>query len=220
MIVGDVWGGIQSFGLYQGIQTIFIEFQGCELRCKTCPNYRRRARGCGEYFGSLDLVREIKALPNLLHVSLCGGEPLLQEMPGFQAFLREMWYLEYVTSLWTTGVIPIRKTLGSKFMDYVALHIKFRPPSSGEVDKNVYDNMDCVYWDKDCCVLELRTKDDFEWAKDLVKENPTVNWVIVPMLDNKYTPTMIERVMEGNVFSQIGIQFPFDQTLELVYSQW
>ena len=210
MIVGDVWEGLQSFGLYQGIQTIFVEFQGCKLICKACKNIRWRVFGVGEYFNSIDLLKEITMNTNSLHINLCGGEPLDQEINSFKVFLEDLNNAELVTTLWTNGTKPIYEILGDH-LEYVSLHVVFRPPSSREVKKNIYENVLCTTWEKDVCILTLRTKEDFKWAKSCIQRNPLVNWLIVPMLDSKDTPIIIDKLMEDRIFSKIGIQFPIDR---------
>jgi 7-carboxy-7-deazaguanine synthase len=92
----EIFSSIQGEGPYAGLSTLFVRFGGCDLRCAWCdsphtwrPAPRARietARGSGAF-----AVRENPiALPEIVaaaeslgmgrhrHVSLTGGEPLLQ----------------------------------------------------------------------------------------------------------------------------------------------
>jgi organic radical activating enzyme len=92
----EIFSSIQGEGPYAGLSTLFIRFGGCDLRCAWCdsphtwrPAERARietARGSGEFALRENpvTVAEILAAAESLgearhrHVSLTGGEPLLQ----------------------------------------------------------------------------------------------------------------------------------------------
>jgi len=92
----EIFSSIQGEGPYAGLSTLFIRFGGCDLRCAWCdsphtwrPAERVRietARGAGSFEVRANplAVSEIVAAAEALglaqhrHVSLTGGEPLLQ----------------------------------------------------------------------------------------------------------------------------------------------
>ena len=92
----EIFSSIQGEGPYAGLSTLFIRFGGCDLRCAWCdsphtwrPAQRARfetARGSAEFAERANpvAIEEIVAAARALgaaqhrHVSLTGGEPLLQ----------------------------------------------------------------------------------------------------------------------------------------------
>jgi organic radical activating enzyme len=92
----EIFSSIQGEGPFAGLSTLFIRFGGCDLRCAWCdsphtwrPAERARietARASGEFaarenpVATAEIVAAAEALGALRHrhVSLTGGEPLLQ----------------------------------------------------------------------------------------------------------------------------------------------
>ena len=92
----EIFSSIQGEGPFAGLSTLFVRFGGCDLRCAWCdtPHTWRpvasarfeTARGSGSFatranpVASAEIVAAAEALGALQHrhVSLTGGEPLLQ----------------------------------------------------------------------------------------------------------------------------------------------
>ena len=92
----EMFSSIQGEGPFAGLSTLFVRFGGCDLRCAWCdsphtwrPAQRariERVRGSGEFavrdnpFALSEIVASAEALGSARHrhVSLTGGEPLLQ----------------------------------------------------------------------------------------------------------------------------------------------
>ncbi|MGZ4863300.1 MAG: 4Fe-4S cluster-binding domain-containing protein [Halobacteriota archaeon] len=90
--VNEVFNSIQGEGPYVGCRQVFVRFQGCPLSCIYCDSASAKssksvpevkcgsARGIRNPVSTKDLAELVKNLwtPSTQHLSLTGGEPLLQ----------------------------------------------------------------------------------------------------------------------------------------------
>ncbi|MEW5895338.1 MAG: 7-carboxy-7-deazaguanine synthase QueE [Candidatus Omnitrophota bacterium] len=71
----EIFKSIQGEGKYLGFPTVFVRFGGCDVNCSWCDTDRLAK----EETDTAEIIRRIEALyESGVHVSLTGGEPLLQ----------------------------------------------------------------------------------------------------------------------------------------------
>lgn len=82
MLVKEIFLSIQGEGAYTGYPTLFVRFQGCNLRCKYCDTKDSIPPSGGRNLTTGQIITELKALTKgyltNYHVCLTGGEPMLQ----------------------------------------------------------------------------------------------------------------------------------------------
>jgi len=72
----------------QGAMTVFIRFQGCNLRCAYCDTPHTQAKEGGEFLTVDAILSRIpKGFQNFI---LTGGEPLLQDQTPFQQLCKNL----------------------------------------------------------------------------------------------------------------------------------
>lgn len=95
MIVNEIYSSIEGEGNFQGIPTIFIRFQGCDLRCAWCdtPHAQSRITG-GLELTTTEILEKVKALEKetvpYIRVSLTGGDPLCQDSEQLMELIKRL----------------------------------------------------------------------------------------------------------------------------------
>ncbi len=155
----EIFYSLQGEALASGLPTIFIRLTGCPLRCVYCDT--TYSFYGGEPWSLQDILEHISQYP-CKRICLTGGEPLAQS--NAIALMELLLENGYEISLETAGALPVRKVplAVSKVMD-------LKTPSSGEVKRNLWQNLD--YLTKhDQIKLVIMNREDYDWAKQQVLE--------------------------------------------------
>jgi 7-carboxy-7-deazaguanine synthase len=155
----EIFLSIQGEANSVGWPTVFVRLTGCPLRCQYCDT--QYAFHGGEWF-SLDEVLHRVATFGARHVCVTGGEPLAQK--SCRALLSRLCDAGYQVSLETSGAIDI-----APVDPRVVRVVDVKTPGSGEVTRNRYENLDLLRAEEQIKFV-ICSKDDFEWACDLVRE--------------------------------------------------
>ena len=155
----EIFLSIQGEANSVGWPTVFVRLTGCPLRCQYCDT--AYAFYGGEWF-SLDEVLRRVATFGARHVCVTGGEPLAQK--SCRALLSRLCDAGHLVSLETSGAIDI-----ARVDPRVVRVVDVKTPGSGEVARNRYENLDLLRAEEQIKFV-ICSKDDFEWACDLVRE--------------------------------------------------
>lgn len=172
----EIFYSLQGEAMTSGLPTIFIRLTGCPLRCVYCDTTYSFTGGKRWHLD--DILKHLKQYP-CKRVCVTGGEPLAQ--PNAIALMQLLLKNGYEVSLETAGALPVNDvpTQVSKVMD-------IKTPSSGEADKNLWDNLNHLT-QHDQLKLVIMNREDYEWAKQQVITHDLLNKVGVvwfsPMFD-------------------------------------
>ena len=150
----EIFYSLQGEALSAGLPTIFIRLTGCPLRCVYCDTTYSFTGG--ERWGLDEIMAHITQYP-CQRVCVTGGEPLAQ--PNAIALMQMLLSAGYEVSLETAGALSVAEVpVGvSKVMDLKA-------PSSGEADKNLWDNLTHLT-PHDQLKIVIADRADYDWAK-------------------------------------------------------
>lgn len=156
----EIFYSLQGEALTSGLPTIFIRLTGCPLRCVYCDT--AYAFSGGERW-SLDAVFKHIAQYPCQRVCVTGGEPLAQ--PNAIALMQRLVDSGYEVSIETAGALSVKDIPPqvSKVMD-------IKTPSSGEADKNLWENLDYLT-QHDQLKLVIMNQTDYNWAKQKLTEH-------------------------------------------------
>ena len=157
--VTEIFYSLQGEALTAGLPTIFIRLTGCPLRCVYCDT--EYAFVGGERMGLDDILAHLQPY-NCKRICLTGGEPLAQ--PNAIALMQLLLANGYEISLETAGALSVKDVpvAVSKVMD-------LKTPSSGEADKNLWDNIDYLT-PHDQIKIVIMNREDYDWAKAKIAE--------------------------------------------------
>lgn len=151
--VTEIFYSLQGETSRMGLPTVFIRLTGCPLRCGYCDT--SYAFSGGESMDISEIMRKVASFsPH--YVTVTGGEPLAQA--DSLTLLTALCDRGYSVSLETSGALDISRvdTRVSRILD-------IKTPGSGEMEKNYWNNLDCLTaHDEIKFVLCDRT--DYNWA--------------------------------------------------------
>lgn len=152
--ITEIFYSLQGETNTVGIPTVFVRLTGCPLRCSYCDT--TYAFSGGEKLAIADILAEIRRY-NTRYVTVTGGEPLAQ--PGCHSLLLQLVDAGYSVSLETSGALDIT-AVDSRVVKVVDL----KTPSSGEMQRNLYRNLDFLL-PHDQVKFVIADAADYEWSR-------------------------------------------------------
>lgn len=138
-----------------GWRTVFVRLTGCPLRCGYCDT--AYAFKGGEWWEIDDIIASV-AQYEARHVTVTGGEPLAQA--DCAVLLTALCDAGYRVSLETSGAVDI-----SSVDPRVVRVMDLKTPGSGELDKNLYANIDQLR-PVDQVKFVITDEDDYRWSRE------------------------------------------------------
>jgi len=176
LLVNEIYLSLQGESTLAGLPCIFIRLTGCNLRCSYCDTAYAFTEGGKK---SLEQIRaEVTELANRFErgsyqenpsqqrlplVELTGGEPLLQKNS-----------IPLMASLCDDGFTVLLETSGAHDIAPVDRRVRrivdLKCPSSGEVERNRWENLACLK-STDEIKLVIGTHEDYDWVKNVLEEH-------------------------------------------------
>ena len=157
----EIFLSIQGESTWAGLACVFVRTTGCHLRCVWCDTDYA-------FYGGRDMtvdgvIAEVERIGRgCLLVELTGGEPLLQKEIGILA-----------ERLLDRGYTVLCETSGSLDVDRLPRRVvkimDLKCPGSGEVDRNLWENLDKL-GPEDEIKFVIRDRRDYEWARSVIEE--------------------------------------------------
>ena len=151
--ITEIFYSLQGETRTTGLPTVFIRLTGCPLRCRWCDT--EYAFQGGEIL-TLDEILARVASYNPRYVTVSGGEPLAQ--PKCLSLLSRLSDQGYEVSLETSGALDV-----SVVDERVVKVMDLKPPASGEVGRNDYDNIQFLN-PNDQVKFVMADRDDYNWS--------------------------------------------------------
>ena len=197
--VSEIFYSLQGEAKTVGQPTTFIRLTGCPLRCHYCDT--AYAFQGGELQTLDDIVDKVKTYPTKL-VTVTGGEPLAQ--PDCLPLLRLLIQEGYRVSLETSGALPI-----ASVPEPVSIVLDLKTPCSGEVHRNLYENI-AELRSKDQIKFVILDKADYDWARFKISEldlTARVEEVLFSPVYESLTPVQLaEWILEDGLEVRLQVQ--------------
>lgn len=158
--VYEIFYSIQGETTTAGFTSLFIRLSGCNLNCSWCDT--PKAGDGGKEMDIEDIIDTVNSNRPFHHVTLTGGEPLLQE--GALHLLQRLSEEGYYTQVETNGTIPF-----SIVPDKVRIIADVKTPSSGE--SGTFNEENLKYLRKnDELKFVISIMEDYEFARSFIKD--------------------------------------------------
>jgi 7-carboxy-7-deazaguanine synthase len=157
--ITEIFYSLQGESNTVGIPTVFIRLTGCPLRCGYCDT--EYAFTGGEKKSISDIIAEVESY-GTRYVTVTGGEPLAQ--PSCLELMTKLLNLGYVVSLETSGAIDV-----SDVDPRVIKVMDLKTPSSGELNRNLYQNIQYLN-QADQVKFVIGNEEDYIWSKQIISE--------------------------------------------------
>ena len=152
--ITEIFYSLQGESNTVGLPTVFVRLTGCPLRCVYCDT--EYAFSGGHKMAVEEIIAEIQQYGTPL-VTVTGGEPLAQT--GSLDLMTQLLDKGFTVSLETSGALDI-----SKVDKRVIKVMDLKTPSSGELDRNRYQNIGFLDH-KDQIKFVIGNEDDYDWSK-------------------------------------------------------
>src|SRR5437763_9990793 len=158
LTINEIYHSIQGESTWVGQPCVFVRLTFCNLRCNYCDTeyafYQGKKRTLTE------IVNTVAAIRCPL-VEITGGEPLLQKnvLPLMSMFS----HADHTVMLETSGAHDI-----SKVDPRVHRIMDLKTPGSGEVEKNLWSNIDHLSL-RDEVKFVMGSREDYEWSREKVQ---------------------------------------------------
>jgi len=157
--VNEIYHSIQGESTNAGLPCVFIRLTGCNLRCTYCDTEYAFFEGNER---SLDeIIEEVKKY-NCKLVEATGGEPLMQDESI--ELMKKLCNEDFDVMLETAGNMPI-KNVDKR----VKIIMDLKCPSSGMMDKNLYENTDHLKKDDEVKFV-IGNREDYAWMKEIINK--------------------------------------------------
>ena len=166
--VTEIFHSIQGESTHAGRPCAFVRLTGCNLRCRWCDSEYTFTGG--EQMSIDDVVAQVKGYGcNLVEVT--GGEPLAQKEA-----------LDLIKRLGDEGLEVLLETSGSIDIAPVdkrcTIIIDIKCPSSGEVAKNRWENLQLLKPDDEIKFV-IADREDYDWARKVIDERDLNRWTVL-----------------------------------------
>lgn len=158
--IHEIFYSLQGESSRVGLPTVFVRLTGCPMRCVYCDTAYAFSGGRNMEIG--DILTKV-AEYGAKYVTVTGGEPLAQK--GCLVLLKELCDAGYSVSLETGGAIDI-----SPVDKRVSVILDIKTPDSGEVENNVWSNLDHLK-NTDEVKFVLCSRADYDWAKEILAKH-------------------------------------------------
>ncbi|MBU3735933.1 MAG: 7-carboxy-7-deazaguanine synthase QueE [Methylobacterium sp.] len=157
--VYEIFHSLQGESTRTGLPTVFVRLTGCPLRCGYCDT--AYAFQGGQNMSESQILERV-AEYGTPYVTVTGGEPLAQK--GCIPLLKKLCDAGYDVSLETGGALDI-----STVDPRVSVILDVKTPGSGEVEKNLWQNLDRLR-PMDEVKFVLCDRADYDWARQVLAE--------------------------------------------------
>lgn len=158
--VNEIFHSIQGESTYAGWPCAFIRLTWCNLRCDYCDTVYAYEEG--KDMSIEQIIDTINGYKVQL-VEITGGEPLVQKQTPELA--RRLLQEDYKVLVETSGSLDI-----GVLPEGCVRIVDFKTPSCGMADKNLWRNVGLLT-DKDEVKFVVRTRADYDWAKERMAEH-------------------------------------------------
>lgn len=191
LVANEIYLSLQGESTFAGLPCVFVRLTACNLRCSYCDTAYAFREGKKQSF--TEILAEIHRLAapfsnaagehKLPLIELTGGEPLLQS--NSLLLMNALCDEGFTVLIETSGALDI-----SKIDPRVRRIMDLKCPSSGEVERNLWDNLRHLK-ESDEIKFVLGTREDYDWAKGKIMEHNLV--AICPLLFSWVQPLTPEQ---------------------------
>lgn len=159
LTINEIYHSIQGESTWVGWPCVFVRLTFCNLRCNYCDTeyafYEGHKRTLGE-------ISDAVAAFRCGLVEITGGEPLLQNN-----------VLSLMSMLSDSGYIVLLETSGAHDISQIDPRVHrimdLKTPDSGEVEKNLWSNIDHLTL-QDEVKFVIGSREDYEWSCHKVQQ--------------------------------------------------
>ncbi len=196
--INEIFYSIQGESSASGLPTTFVRLTGCNLRCTYCDT--EYAFYEGEDFSIEKAFRKVEEHGCKL-VEVTGGEPLMQK--DVFPFMTQLCDKGFDVMLETSGSLPIEKV-----DKRVKIIMDLKTPSSGMMNKNLYENIEYLK-PNDEVKFVIGTQEDYNWSKEQIEKfglTEKANVLFSPVFNSIEPKQIVEWILNDKLNVRFQLQ--------------
>ncbi|MDP1663485.1 MAG: 7-carboxy-7-deazaguanine synthase QueE [Methylobacter sp.] len=196
--ITEIFYSLQGESNTVGLPTVFIRLTGCPLRCVYCDT--AYAFTGGEKIGIDAIIAQAEQY-GTQYITVTGGEPLAQ--PGCLELMTRLLDKGYIVSLETSGALDV-----SEVDQRVIKVMDFKTPSSGELSRNRYQNIEYLT-PKDQVKFVIGNGEDYDWSKSVLTEYDLPNLCEIlfsPVMGQQNPTELAEKILKDRLPVRFQLQ--------------
>jgi 7-carboxy-7-deazaguanine synthase len=196
--ITEIFYSLQGESNTVGVPTVFIRLTGCPLRCVYCDT--AYAFTGGKKMEIADIIAQAEQY-GTKYITVTGGEPLAQ--PACLELITQLLDKGFIVSLETSGAIDV-----SQVDPRVVKVMDLKAPSSGELSKNLYQNIHHLNY-KDQIKFVIGNHEDYIWAKAAITEYELpgrCEILFSPVMGQQNPTELAEKILQDRLPVRFQIQ--------------
>lgn len=196
--ITEIFYSLQGESNTVGVPTVFIRLTGCPLRCVYCDT--AYAFTGGKKIDIADIIAQAEQY-NTKYITITGGEPLAQ--PACLELITQLLDRGFIVSLETSGAIDV-----SAVDPRVVKVMDLKTPSSGELGKNLYQNIHYLN-QKDQVKFVIGNDEDYNWSKTTITEYALLDRCEIlfsPVMGQQNPTELAEKILQDRLPVRFQIQ--------------
>lgn len=209
--VSEIFESIDGEGYHAGYPTVFFRTVGCNLRCSWCDSkYTFNEDDTCKWLTVDEAIEEVVKF-GLEHITITGGEPLLEENKEWMTkFIDDLFANGYFVDVETNGAIDY-KYWKNKFIDEpFILIMDWKAPSSKMNSFMLESNLSIL--GKSDIIKIVVTDDDFDEVEKILDSKTLANIYISPVFGQvtmEKIPEFVMKHKDSNIRCQIQLHKVF-----------
>jgi 7-carboxy-7-deazaguanine synthase len=195
ILVSEIFQSIDGEGYHAGFPTVFFRVVGCNLRCSWCDSkYTFNPDSESKWFSIPEAIDKVKSY-GINHVTITGGEPLLEENKEWMtSFIEKLLSCGFEVDIETNGAVDLLYWKEWFKGNDVIFIMDWKAPASKMNRFMIEKNLS--YLDKRDIVKIVVTDSDFEEVEKVLKIGTDADIYISPVFDQVTMSKIPEFVLE------------------------
>jgi len=196
--ITEIFYSLQGESNTVGIPTVFIRLTGCPLRCVYCDTVY--AFTGGKKIEIAEIINQAEQY-GTKYITVTGGEPLAQ--PACLELITQLLDKGFIVSLETSGAIDV-----SSVDQRVVKVMDLKTPSSGELNKNLYQNINHLNY-QDQVKFVIGSDEDYNWSKTAITEYNLLGRCEIlfsPVMGQQNPTELAEKILQDRLPVRFQIQ--------------
>lgn len=196
--ITEIFYSLQGESNTVGLPTVFIRLTGCPLRCVYCDTAYTFTGG--KKMTLADILADVEQYGGK-YITVTGGEPLAQ--PACLELMTQLLDKGYTVSLETSGALDV-----SAVDPRVIKVMDIKTPSSGEMDKNRYANIEHLTT-HDQIKFVIGNDADYRWSKAILSEYDLLNCCEIlfsPVMGQQNPTELADKILNDRLPVRFQIQ--------------
>ena len=191
LVINEIYLSLQGESTFAGLPCIFVRLTACDLRCSYCDTAYAFTEGKKRSLS--DALTEIRRLAAPFTTSAAGQKLPLIELTGGEPLLQKNIH-PLMKTLCDDGFTMLIETSGAHDISAIDPRVRrimdLKCPSSGEVDRNHWENLKHLKA-ADEIKFVIGTREDYDWAAEQINKHHLA--AVCPLLMSWVQPLMPEQ---------------------------